>query len=107
VQFFKDLGYEQKSEQESLRETWEKDGVEVMMDTWPFLETYIEIESDSESRVKALAVELGFKWSEARFGASLAPIVKEKYGLSENEVNNNTPKIVFGEKNPFDKKNRE
>lgn len=61
-------GLPQKSFQESRRETWDFNGVEVVMDEWPWLNPYIEIEGDSESHVKKVAEQLGFRWSEAVFG---------------------------------------
>ena len=102
VKFLKNLGYKQKARQESLREIWEINNVEIMIDTWPFTETYVEIEGKSEQEVREVAEKLGFDWNKARFGASMAPIIEEKYGISQVEINNEIPEILFGDVNPFE-----
>jgi adenylate cyclase class 2 len=55
--------------QESKRETWRLDDVEVVIDEWPWLKPYIEIEGPSEESIQAAASKLGFDWSDARFGS--------------------------------------
>lgn len=68
VQLLAAAGLPHKSYQETRRETWELDHVEFMIDEWPWLEPYIEIEADSEGAVRAMAERLGFEWSDAVFG---------------------------------------
>lgn len=95
------IGCKNKAYQENLREKWEIDGVEVTIDEWPYLEPYIEVEGDSESIVKSVAEKLGFNYSEAYFGA-VDGMYAEKYNITEDRINNHTPKILFNmEKNPF------
>lgn len=55
--------------QESKRETWRYNNVEVVIDEWPWINPYIEIEGGSEEAVRTAASELGFDWSEAMFGS--------------------------------------
>ena len=55
--------------QETRRETWRLDGVEIVIDEWPWISPYIEIEGDSAESVRAMADRLGFNWSEAVFGS--------------------------------------
>jgi adenylate cyclase class 2 len=57
-----------KSYQESYRETWENDEVEVTIDEWPYLQPYIEIEADTEDIVKKYSQLLDFNFSTAYFG---------------------------------------
>jgi adenylate cyclase class 2 len=57
-----------RSMQESKRETWKIDGVEIVLDEWPWLNPYIEIEADDESFIKKVAADLGFNWDQAVFG---------------------------------------
>jgi adenylate cyclase, class 2 len=45
IEIFEAVGLPTKSFQESKRETWELDGVEIVIDEWPWLDTYIEIEA--------------------------------------------------------------
>ncbi|MFH1170738.1 MAG: CYTH domain-containing protein [Candidatus Vogelbacteria bacterium] len=94
------LGCVQKSYQESKRELWLLDGVEVMIDEWPFLEPFVEIEGPSEQAVKEVAEKIGFEWSDAKFCA-VGTLYAEKYGITEDKINNQTPKIVFEMENPF------
>lgn len=61
-------GLIQKSFQESRRETWSYDGVEIVLDEWPWLKPYIEIEGETEEAVKKVAAQLGYDWSQAVFG---------------------------------------
>lgn len=61
-------GMPAKSFQESRRETWRWGDVEVVLDEWPWLDPYVEIEGRSELDVKEAARRLGFDWSSAVFG---------------------------------------
>ena len=58
-----------KSYQESRRETWRLGSVEVVIDEWPWLNPYIEIEGRSEEDVQVAAKRLGFRWNNAVFGS--------------------------------------
>ena len=66
IQVIKAMGFEFDKYQETLRETWELDGAEVEIDTWPGLESYVEIEANSEKKVKDIALKLGFDWRKKR-----------------------------------------
>lgn len=61
-------GLRAKSFQESRRETWQWGDVEVVLDEWPWLDPYVEIEGKNEAEVKEAARRLGFDWSVAVFG---------------------------------------
>lgn len=100
VQFLEQIGCRQKAYQESKRETWELEGVEISIDEWPFLEPYLEIEGVSEEAVKRVSQKLGFDYKKAIFD-SVDYLYHKKYGVSKKVINDLTPKIVFGEKNPF------
>lgn len=54
--------------QESRRETWKLRDVEVVIDEWPWMPPYIEIEGDNEASIREAAATLGFSWDEAVFG---------------------------------------
>ena len=94
------LGCQKKAYQENKRELWEIDNIEVTIDEWPFLEPFVEIEGDSEESVKHISEKLGFNYKEALF-CSTDTIYSKKYNISEDIINNQTPKIVFEMKNPF------
>lgn len=93
-------GAKKKAYQESKRELWKLNGVEITIDEWPFLEPFVEIEGKSEDEVKEIARKLGFDYSKAKFCA-VDVLYSEKYGVSEDMINNNTPEILFDGKNPF------
>lgn len=61
-------GLEAKSVQETRRETWRLAEVEVVIDEWPWLKPFIEIEGDSESSVRQVAEKLGYKWEDSVTG---------------------------------------
>ncbi len=54
--------------QESRRETWKLGDVEVVIDEWPWMPPYIEIEGDNQASIREAAATLGFSWDEAVFG---------------------------------------
>jgi adenylate cyclase class 2 len=100
VALLKAVGCQEKAYQETKRELWKLDGVEITIDEWPFLEPFMEVEGRSEEEVKRVSEKLGFDWDSAKFCA-IGTLYKKKYGISLDEINNNTPKIVFKMKNPF------
>lgn len=97
--FLKTLGCTRKSFQENKRELWKMEDVEIMIDEWPFVDPFIEIEGDSEEKIKDVAAKLGFKYEDALFG-SAAIITQKKYGLSQDKINS-IPKISFDMENPY------
>lgn len=94
------LGCERKAFQESKRELWKLDNVEVTLDEWPFLEPFVEIEGHSEEAVKSVATKLDLDYSTALFCA-VDTLYSNKYGVSNNVINNKTPMIIFNGENPF------
>lgn len=100
VKLLTGIGCQMKAYQESRRELWTLDGVEITIDEWPFLEPFVEVEGRSEREVRSVSEKVGFDWDLAKFCA-VGRLYKEKYGVSLDEINNHTPRIVFGEKNPF------
>ena len=99
-EFLTILGCQKKAYQESKRELWKIVGVEITIDEWPFLEPFVEIEGESEESVKRIAEKLGFDYQKALF-CSIDTLYSKKYNLSEDIINNQTPKIVFNMENPF------
>lgn len=94
------MGSTKKAYQESKRELWVFDEVEITIDEWPFLEPFVEVEGKDETAVRQVADALGFDWSRAQF-CSVATLYSEKYGTSEQVINNETPLLLFDMKNPF------
>jgi len=100
ILFLKTSGCCQKSFQESKRAIWQLDSAEITIDEWPFLEPLVEIEGESEKKVKMVSEKIEFDWTQAKFCAVDAVYAK-KYNLPEDVINNQMPKIVFDMENPF------
>ena len=94
------IGCGRKSYQETKRELWKLDNVEITIDEWPFLEPFVEVEGKSEKKVKIVSEKIGFDYSKALFCA-IGYLYKKKYGVSLDEINEKTPRIVFNMPNPF------
>ena len=83
-QFVLALGLEVKSEQESKRELWRLGGAEIMLDEWPWVKPYIEIEAPTEDLVKNLANKLNLNWVDAKFGG-VTPVYVAQYDISAEQ----------------------
>lgn len=95
VQIFEAAGLNTKSFQQSRRETWVIDNTEVVIDEWPWLDPYIEIEANDEASIKHVADKLGLDWPQAIFGDVMVayraqyPHLKDSYGIGL------LPKVMF------------
>lgn len=94
------LGCPYKAYQETKRELWLLGGVEITIDEWPYLEPFVEIEAQDEDSVKEAAINLGFNYNEAYFGA-VDVLYSQKYGCPLELINLHTPRITFEDPNPF------
>lgn len=97
--FAESLGCVKKSYQENYRETWDVDGAEVVIDEWPYMEPYVEIEADSEEHVRAVSEKLGFVYADALF-ENVITLYHRKYGWPHKQVTT-LPRITFDDPNPF------
>jgi adenylate cyclase class 2 len=86
AQLFEAIGLEQVSYQESKRETWYLEDCEVVLDEWPWLKPYIEIEGPSEAAIKARAKELELNWDDAKFGSVDTAYRVEYPGICDDET---------------------
>ena len=96
-QLLKAIGAPVKSYQETKRELWLLDQVEITLDTWPGLKPLIEIEGPNTKTVKAVSDKLGFDWKKAIFW-SADELYKSELGIPREMINNQYPIITF--KNP-------
>lgn len=94
------IGCDKKAYQESLRELWHLNGVDITIDEWPFLEPFVEVEGPTEAEVKTVSEALGFDYSTALFD-SVDGQYATKYGISKDSINQRTPEILFDMENPF------
>lgn len=102
IAFMEAVGVRAKSTQEARREIWEMDGVEVVIDEWPWIDTFIEIEGPSEEDVKAAAGKLGFNWEDAAFG-DIMTAYRAQYpgtGTTPKDMVYNLPNVRFADAVP-------
>ncbi len=87
-EIFKAIGLVVKREEKNKRVRYQKGDVVFDIDSWPFIPTYLEIESDSYEKAKAAARELGFD-SEAGLIGTAATVYKI-YGINKDEYSSIT-----------------
>ncbi len=80
------IGMKVKSYQETKREAWEYNGIEIAIDTWPWVPTFAEFEGPSEESITKAAVDLGLNWKTALHG-SVEPIYQIHYAVTQDEIN--------------------
>lgn len=93
VEFLKSIGAPHKSYQETKRELWRLNGVEITIDTWPGLNPLVEVEGESEATVKDVSEVLGFDYSQAHFGA-VDVVYEAELGIPKKVINK-LPIITF------------
>lgn len=91
--FLRALGLEQKSYQETRRESWRLGNAEVELDEWPWIAPFIEIEAPSEESLKDAFGQLHLNWQQAVFG-SVEAAYQAEYDVSE-ELIDALPRITF------------
>jgi len=96
VQILQAAGLSFDSFQETKRETWRVDDAEVVLDEWPWLDPYIEIEAGSEARLKEVASLLGLDWSEAVFGDVMVAYRAQYPHLTEKDTVGRIAEVKFG-----------
>lgn len=89
------IGFVKYSYQESKRESWELDGVEVVLDVWPWLDSYIEIEGPSEDTIKDVAEKLGYDWTDAKFGSVDTAYMSQYPKMTKEDSVGDLPEVRF------------
>jgi len=80
--------FKETSYQENFREVWNNGEVEIVIDTWPNLQTYIEIEAKHEEIVRQYSEKLGFDFDREAYFGSVDILYKEVYGISKESFIN-------------------
>ena len=93
-------GLPHRSMQESKRETWTYNNAEIVLDEWPWLDPYIEIEADSEESVKQVANLLGLDWTKAVFGDVMTAYRAQYPHLTHQDTVGNLPSVCFADPLP-------
>ncbi len=100
IKLFESIGYKVISTQESKRETWDLNGAEVVLDEWPWLAPYIEIEGKSEQLIKDTAELLGFSWDDAVFGSVDEAYKRQYIGMTEEDSIGFVKEVTFDDSLP-------
>jgi adenylate cyclase, class 2 len=95
AELFVAIGFEQKCYQETRRESWKLGDVDVTIDTWPWVPSFVELEGPSEEAVRDAADKLGFVWEDGMHG-SMESVYQMVFDVTEEEVDA-WPVITFEE----------
>jgi adenylate cyclase, class 2 len=92
-EIFEAIGMKIKSYQETKREKWIFGDVEIVIDTWPWIPPFVEIEAPTEEALRGVAAKLGFDWAEAAYSSVLTSYQKY-FDVTAKEINY-CPAIMF------------
>lgn len=95
VHIFTAIGLDVVSFQESKRETWHYKNCEIVLDEWPWLSPYIEIEGESETTLQTIATELGLSWDTAVFGDVMVAYRTDYPHLTPDQTVGKIPEVRF------------
>ena len=93
-QFLIAVGFDQKSYQETKRESWQLGGVSIELDEWPWIKPFVEMEGPTEASLKQVSESLSLDWRKALHG-SVENAYQAEYDFSEAEIDA-WPEIKFG-----------
>ena len=82
VELFREAGWSYVTLQENRRETWHLNDVEVVIDEWPWLKPYIEIEGETEENLKEAAKKLNLDWDKVIIG-NIDVLYEHEYHFQE------------------------
>jgi adenylate cyclase class 2 len=99
VTFLKVAGLRQSNYQETYRTVWLLDDCEVMLDEWPMLEPYIEIEGPSIASLQIVAQKLDMNWDDQKI-VSTDELVAMKLNITKKEALALMKNVVFDEAQP-------
>lgn len=94
IALLKACGLKVKSQEDSYRESWKVHDVEIDIDTWPWIPSYVEIEGPTTDDVESTATLLGFDMKNAIIG-SVDEVYKLYYDVTNEIINFKLPVIKF------------
>ncbi len=83
--FLMACGFDSKAYQETKREKWLLGKNEITIDTWPWIPTFVEIESETEEEIKKITNDLNLDWNLALHG-SVETAYQKYYNITEEEI---------------------
>jgi adenylate cyclase class 2 len=93
--FLKSIGLKSYSYQETKRESWKLSEVEVELDSWPWIPSFVELEAQTKEELLEAARKLSLDYSTALHG-SVETAYQAIYDVTEEEVDN-WSEILFSE----------
>lgn len=94
IEILRRLWFAYKSYQETKREERVlPQHIHIMIDEWPWLRPFVEIEGETQEKVQEAAVALGFFWEDGLFG-TVDVVAQKELGLDPGIVNW-LPEITF------------
>ena len=100
VALLEQVGLHAHTRQVTKRENWRVGDVEIMLDEWPWLKPYIEIEAESEAELRHMAEKLGLDWSTGVFGDVMAAYRAEYPHLTLTDTIGTVPIVDFDQPLP-------
>lgn len=79
------IGMKRRAYQETKRESWKLGDIEIELDTWPWIPSFVEIESSDEQHLKEAAEKLDLDYGEALHG-SVETAYMAVYDVTELEI---------------------
>lgn len=83
--FLKAIGLESYAYQETRRESWELDDVQIELDEWPWIQPFVEIEAHDATAVWRVIDKLGLDRNKVLYG-SVEVAYQAEYDVTEEEV---------------------
>lgn len=101
IKFIEAIGANISNYSEKMRESWKVNDVIVDIDTWPYLEPFVEIEGKSKDGVIEVSELLGFDFKDAKF-CGAGKIYEMKYGIHPDKLSEDKMiRLTFEDPNPF------
>jgi len=92
-EFMNAIGLKEKSEKETRRESWLLDEVQIEIDTWPWIPSFVELEGNSVDDLRHVAQKLDFSW-ESHLAGDVTGVYRLHYKFDVHDLYNKP--IVFG-----------
>lgn len=94
IAILKACGLRTKSVEDTYRESWKLGDVEIDIDTWPWIPSFVEIEGQTPEAVKTTSEQLGFDMKNAIVG-SVDEVYKLYYDVTSEDINFGLSEIKF------------